>query len=481
MASSDPVQRDVKASRYETDGAANSNQMRRAIFIAVTAAALGITYGYDISNTAAALQFVKRDFGIYSSINTASVLGQIGGAIIGGPMANAIGRKKSMIIIAAGYTVFAVLTAVSPSAGSFLAMRVLLGITIGLSITVVPVFIAESAPASRRGGLATAYQVTCVIGIILGYLVGYLLLPTDTWRWILGVAAIPALVVLVMLFRTEETPSWYMLKGREQEARRAMERIEAAELVEPSLDEIRNSLSSQPDGSVWQRLREMFHGGMARTTLFAIVLGFSIQITGINATIYYAPGIYSRMGFTDTATTYLVPSLVQFLSLISVVISMLVIDKVGRRFVLITGISTMIFATILLIVTYLMSGFEGTAAGVMGLIGMSLFTMGYTFGFGSIVWVYAGEIFPARYRSIGASLVLTADLVANAITAQLGAVMLDGIGLAGTFGVYGGLLVIALLFLLRYAPETSGRSLEEIQDYWNNGARWPETESSSMA
>lgn len=229
-----------------------------------------------------------------------------------------------------------------------------------------------------------------------------------------------------------------MLKGREEEARRAMERIEVAELVEPSLNETRNSLSSQPAGSVWGRLREVFHGGMARTTIFAIVLGFSIQITGINATIYYAPGIYSRMGFTDTATTYLVPSLVQFLSLISVVASMLVIDKVGRRFVLITGISTMIVATIILIVTYLVSGFEGTAAGVMGLVGMSLFTMGFTFGFGSIVWVYAGEIFPARYRSLGASLVLTADLVANAITAQLGAVMLDGIGLAGTFGVYGG-------------------------------------------
>ena len=481
MASSDPAQGNVKAGGYETDGAVDGSQMRRAVFMAVTAAALGITYGYDISNTAAALQFVKRDFGIYGAINTASVVGQIAGAILGGPMANAIGRKKSMIIIAAGYTVFAILTAISPSARLFLAMRVLLGITIGLSITVVPVFIAESAPASRRGGLATAYQVTCVIGIILGYLVGYLLLPTDTWRWILGVAAIPAFIVLLMLFRTEETPSWYMLKGREEEARRAMERIEVAELVEPSLNETRNSLSSQLAGSVWGRLREMFHGGMARTTIFAIVLGFSIQITGINATIYYAPGIYSRMGFTDTATTYLVPSLVQFLSLISVVVSMLVIDKVGRRFVLITGISTMIVATIILIVTYLVSGFEGTAAGVMGLIGMSLFTMGFTFGFGSIVWVYAGEIFPARYRSLGASLVLTADLVANAITAQLGAVMLDDIGLAGTFGVYGGLLVLALLFLLRYAPETSGRSLEEIQDYWNNGARWPETEPSSMA
>ncbi|GAE75967.1 hypothetical protein JCM18918_1712 [Cutibacterium acnes JCM 18918] len=132
---------------------------------------------------------------------------------------------------------------------------------------------------------------------------------------------------------------------------------------------------------MWGRLREMFHGGMARATIFAIVLGFSIQITGINATIYYAPGIYSRMGFTDTATTYLVPSLVQFLSLISVVISMLVIDKVGRRFVLITGISTMIVATIVLIVTYLASGFEGAVAGIIGLVGMSLFYYGVYFRF----------------------------------------------------------------------------------------------------
>ncbi|MBM2808213.1 MAG: galactose-proton symporter [Cutibacterium acnes] len=450
MASNGHARVEMKPGDSGSAGATRNSQTSRAVFIAVTAAALGITYGYDISNTAAALQFVQRDFGIYSAINTASVVGQIAGAILGGPMANAIGRKKSMLVIAAGYTIFAILTAISPSAGLFLAMRVLLGITIGLSITVVPVFIAESAPASRRGGLATAYQV------------------------------IPAFIVLLMLVRTQETPSWYMLKGREDEARRAMERIEVAELVEPSLDEIRNSLSSRPSGSVWGRLREMFHGGMARATIFAIVLGFSIQITGINATIYYAPGIYSRMGFTDTATTYLVPSLVQFLSLISVVISMLVIDKVGRRFVLITGISTMIVATIVLIVTYLASGFEGAVAGIIGLVEMSLFTMGFTFGFGSIVWVYAGEIFPARYRSLGASLVLTADLIANAITAQLGAAMLDGIGLAGTFGVYGGLLVVALLFLLRYAPETSGRSLEEIQDYWNNGARWPKADSPSM-
>ena len=168
MASNGPVPVKTEPDDLGLECARKRGRSSRAVFIAVTAAALGITYGYDISNTAAALQFVQRDFGIYSAINTTSVVGQIIGAILGGPTANSIGRKKSMLAIAAGYTIFAILTAISPSATLFLAMRVLLGITIGLSITVVPVFIAESAPASRRGGLATAYQVTCVIGIILG-------------------------------------------------------------------------------------------------------------------------------------------------------------------------------------------------------------------------------------------------------------------------------------------------------------------------
>ena len=151
MASNGHARVEMKPGDSGSAGATRNSQTSWAVFIAVTAAALGITYGYDISNTAAALQFVQRDFGIYSAINTASVVGQIAGAILGGPMANAIGRKKSMLVIAAGYTVFAILTALSLSAGLFLAMRVLLGITIGLSITVVPVFIAESAPASRAG------------------------------------------------------------------------------------------------------------------------------------------------------------------------------------------------------------------------------------------------------------------------------------------------------------------------------------------
>lgn len=123
MASNGHARVEMKSGDSGSAGAARNSQTSRAVFIAVTAAALGITYGYDISNTAAALQFVQRDFGIYSAINTASVVGQIAGAILGGPMANAIGRKKSMLVIAAGYTIFAILTAISPSAGLFLAMR----------------------------------------------------------------------------------------------------------------------------------------------------------------------------------------------------------------------------------------------------------------------------------------------------------------------------------------------------------------------
>lgn len=152
---------------------------------------------------------------------------------------------------------------------------------------------------------------------------------------------------------------------------------------------------------------------------------------------------------------------------------MLTIDRVGRRTVLISGITSMIVSTIALVVVYspLMSG---DATNVLGLIGIIVFTMGYTFGFGSIVWVYAGETFPAKYRALGSSLMLTADLIANAIVAQAFPPLIAAFGPMVMFIGFGVLALLALLFVLRFAPETKGRELSTIATYWENGAKWPE-------
>ncbi|HSS25154.1 MAG TPA: MFS transporter, partial [Mycobacterium sp.] len=191
--------------------------------VGLTAASVGVIYGYDLSCIAGALLFITDQFGLTTRqqelVTTMVVIGQIAGALSGGVLANAIGRKKSMVLITAGYAVFALLGAVSVSMPMLLVARLLLGLTIGVSVVVVPVYVAESAPAAVRGSLSAAYQLTTVSGVILGYLSGYFLAGTHSWRWILGLAAIPATLLLPLLLRMPDTARWYLLKGRVDDAR----------------------------------------------------------------------------------------------------------------------------------------------------------------------------------------------------------------------------------------------------------------------
>lgn len=443
--------------------------------VALISATLGITYGYDISNIAGALLFIPNDFPMGESglaaMATAVVIGQIMGALAGSVMANKIGRKRSMLLIAAGYAVFAVLSMLSPTAVLLFLFRTLLGLTIGLSVSIVPVFIAEAAPTAIRGGLATSYQVACVFGIILGYVVAWLLSPTESWRYMLGAAAIPSIIVFLLLFRLTETPNFLLMKGKETEALNVLSNIEGdEEIVQHRLESIKQSLAEEAGQG---HFKEMLSGHLLKATLFAVGLGFFIQITGINATIYYAPKIFEQMGFEGLGQQLLLPAVVQAFSLVAVVASMVLIDKLGRRPILLTGIGVMIFANILLVIVYSVGGGFSGIGEYVGLFAIIIFTMGYTYGFGALVWVYAGEIFPSRFRAAGASVMLTSDLVANAIVAQAFPPLLTAIGGTGVFLIFGILCVLAFLFVYRLAPETKGRDLEDIASYWANGARWP--------
>lgn len=442
--------------------------------VGFTAAALGITYGYDISNIAGALLFLPDDLGLdtnqAAAMATSVVIGQIIGAMLGGLFANKIGRKRSMLLIAAGYALFALISMITPGAVLLFIVRTLLGFTIGLSVAIVPVFIAEASPSNVRGGLLTAYQVATVIGIIFGYIICWGLSYLESWRLMLGVAAIPAILVFFMLLRLPETPTFLMMKGQEEEAIKVLHNLERDESrISSEIVSIREALAEQ---SAQGSLKEMFTGYLARATIFAMVLGFFVQITGINATIYYAPQIFENMGYVGNTQQLLLPALVQFFSLIAVVISMNIIDNFGRRKVLLTGIGVMILANVLLVITYgLGGGFSGFYQW-LGLFAIVVFTMGYTFGFGALIWVYAGEIFPAKYRALGSSIMLTADLVANAIVAQAFPPLLESVGGTGVFIIFGVLSILAFLFVFRFAPETKGRNLDDIRRYWANGARW---------
>jgi sugar porter (SP) family MFS transporter len=442
---------------------------RHGLLLGLTAASLGVVYGYDLSNIAGALLFITDEFGLTTRqqelVTTAVVLGEIAGALGGGMLANVIGRKRSMVLVAAGYAVFAVLGAMSDSVATLLVARLLLGLTIGVSVVVVPVFVAESAPASTRGSLLAGYQVATVSGIIVGYLACYLLADSGNWRLMLALAAVPAAVVAVLLLRMPDTARWYMLNGRVAEARRTLRKVEPDSDVERELAEIAEALREETGG----RFAEMLRRPYLRATVFVVVLGFFIQITGINAIVYYSPRLFDAMGFRGNFSLLVLPAIVQAGALAAVLVSVALVDRLGRRPVLLSGIAMMIAADVGLIVV-----FVAHCSAAFGFVGVLLFTMGFTFGFGALVWVYAGESFPSRLRSMGSSAMLTVNHLANAVVAGLFLTMLHSLGGAGTFAAFGVFAVAAFGFVYRYAPETKGRQLEEIRHFWENDGHWPD-------
>ena len=414
--------------------------------------------------------FITEQFGLTTRqqelLTTMVVIGQIVGALGAGVLANAIGRKKSVLLILIAYAVFALLGAFSVSFPMLLTARFLLGLTIGVMVVVIPVYVAETAPAAVRGSLLTAYQLAIVSALIIGYLTGYLLAGTHSWRWMLGLAAVPATLLLPLVIRLPETARWYLLKGRVDDARVALLRVEPTANVEQELAEIGRPLGEGSGG-----FSEMLRPPYLRATIFVIILGFLIQITGINAIIYYSPRKFEAMGFTGNFALLALPALVQVAGLAAVCTSLLLVDRVGRRPILLSGIAMMIVADIVMMAVFT-QGHLGGAGLVFGFGGVLLFIIGYTLGFGSLGWVYASESFPTRLRSIGSSTMLTSNLVGNAIVAAVFLTMLHSLGGAGTFAVFAVLALAALGFVYRYAPETKGRQLEDIRHFWENGGRW---------
>jgi sugar porter (SP) family MFS transporter len=448
--------------------------------VAIAAATIGVIYGYDLGNISGALLFITEDFDLTTKqtewVTSIVVAGSIAGALIASRLANAIGRKATMVLVALAYAAFAVLSGLAPTLVWLDVARFFLGVTIGISIVAAPIFVAESAPAAVRGGLIVMYQVATVSGIVIAYFVDYALAGSGAWRIMLALSAIPSLAVLALLFRLPDTARWYLMKGRRDEAREALSQTDPDADIEHELSEIEADLRSERGGSVGEMLRKPY----ARATLFVLGLGFLIQITGINAVVFYSPLIFKEMGFTGNAALLLLPALVQVGSLIATVVSLSIVDRLGRRPTLLTGIAAMIASTLLLVAVFAAGSLSGTT-GWLGFVGIFVFTAGFNFGFGSLVWVYASESFPARLRTMGASGMLTADLVANLIIALYFLSAIESLGGTATFAMFAALAAISFVFVWLLAPETKGRPLEAIRAYWENGGSWPAEQREAAA
>ena len=442
---------------------------RLNIFIAGTAAIIGIIYGYDLGSIASAILFLQPDLKLSTfmvSVVTATVvLGQIFGAFNAGRITNWIGRKRTMVAIALGYVIFAALQGLAPNEWFLIVARFLLGFTIGVSIVAAPAYIAESAPRSVRGSLIVTFQVATVAGIAVAYFVGAALAGLESWRLILSLSAIPALIVLFFIIRLPDTPRWYLMNDQREEALDLVRRVQGDVDPEEEVQRIEEDLAYEEKGS----FLELFQGRFRLASFFVITLGFLVQITGINAIVYYSPTIITQVGVKDPFQAIIVNGFIQVAGVVAVVVAFLVVDRWGRRPTLLTGVGTMAVANAILIVAFALG-----PSPILAFVGILLFIIGFNFGYGSLVWVYASESFPARLRTQGGSAMLTSDLLANFI---VGVVFLSALGALGgplTFGIFFVLAIVSWVFIYVLAPEIKGRQLEAIRQYWYNGAKWPE-------
>jgi MFS family permease len=259
------------------------------------------------------------------------------------------------------------------------------------------------------------------------------------------------------------------MRGRREDALRTLRRVDPTGDAERSAREIESDLGAERGGN----LREMLRLPYAKPTVFVLVLGFLVQITGINAITYYSPFIFQDIGWSGHLVL-LIQALIEAFSVVATLAAVMVVDRIGRRLTLLTGVTVMILSNALMVALYAIGGHFTGVRSALGFIGILFFTAGFNFGFGAMVWVYASESFPARLRTAGASTMLTADLVANLLISRFFLTVLKDMGGTGTFGLFLGLAIVSFVFIAAMAPETKGRPLEAIRIYWENGGHWPD-------
>jgi MFS family permease len=416
--------------------------------VSLVALAMGLTYGYDGAAMAGALLLVTDHFGLTTtqqgSLYAAPAAGMILGALLGGRLTTAFGRRATLL----GLTVlYAAATALAITASNLLwldASRVLQGTAIGIAIVATPVFIAESASTDRRGRIAVLYQVATASGCSIGYFSSYFLAGTGHWRLMLAVPGALAFVATLTLLPLPETERWHQLKQGHVSSH--------------------TGTASRRVGA----LRSILTPRYRVLTCFVVTLGFFVQATGINAMEYFSPRIFQHMGYSGNFGLLALPGFVQLAGAIAALVCALTIDRFGRRPALLTGTALMGLGHALMVLVFAVDVPE-----VLGFLGLAVFTVGFNSGFGALVWIFAAEGFPDHLRGIGASLMLFTNLTTNLIIAQFFLDLLTAVGGTVTYSLLLTITALAWLFVYTLAPETKNRSLDEVQSYWEGGRRWP--------
>jgi MFS transporter, SP family, arabinose:H+ symporter len=386
-----------------------------------------------------------------------ALYGTIIGALVGGMPAQHLGRRPTLFIIAVIYLISAVGSALAPGAGYLMLFRFIGGLSVGASSVVAPMYIAELSPDNKRGHLTALFQFNIVLGIMIAYLSNWLIGTggPENWRWMLGVEAFPALLFAILIPRIPESPRWLILKrGDDEEALRILAIVDPQN-AEKSIHEIKKSASANEKSA---GIGEFFTRRYKLPIILVVLFAFFNQVSGINAVLYYAPRIFENAGIGNSIA--LLSSVgIGVVNLIFTMAGMVLIDRMGRRFLMYIGSIGYIISLSLVAVLFSMN-IDGT---VLLPVLLFVFIAAHAIGQGAVIWVFISEIVPNRVRSWGNSLGSATHWIFAAVIAGNFPFVARQFGQAPIFAFFAFMMVLQLLFVWKMMPETKNVSLEEME------------------
>ena len=442
------------------------------VYLAAIFAALGgLLFGYDTGVISGAELFFRNEFTLSTFALEVIVSGVLAGAavgaLIGGRLADLFGRRRLLIATAAIFAAGAILCALAPSPVALAVGRIIVGFGIGLSSSGVPVYISEVAPANARGWQVSLFQLAITVGILLAYLVDYAFAGIQGWRWMFGLAVVPAAIFGAGMFFLPESPRWLLRRGHRETAQTMLTRIRGTSDVDAEFREIEESLTSAPESG---RFSDLFARSLRPALVVGIGLAIFQQITGINTVIYYAPLIIQTAGISSASGAILATAGIGAVNVLMTIVSMWLIDRQGRRPLLLTGIAGMAITLGLLGLVFRMSS-QSTGMAWVAVISMMAYVGSFAISLGPIFWLLISEIYPLKIRNSAEGIAATFNWGANLLITLTFLTLVEKLGPSRTFWVYGLCAVAAGIFSYYFVPETKGRTLEKIEEFWHAKTR----------
>jgi SP family galactose:H+ symporter-like MFS transporter len=432
-------------------------------FIGLIGGLAGLLFGFDTGIISGAISFIQKEYQLSNAMEGLVVsivmMGAVFGTIVSNYVSRHYGRHNALIAAGALFTISALGSALAPDTVFLIVIRFFLGIAIGLASYTAPLYLAEISPRQIRGMIIAFYQLMIAAGLLASYISDLIFTPTESWRWMLGIPAIPGMILLLFSIKLPRSPRWLMLKNRPSDTKDVLARIFPPEQAEREFNEI--SLRMQAD----KMTKPGWHALLDKRFVAVLVLGICAQLmqqwTGCNIVLYYAPIIFKLAGFSSPVQQMWGTIAVGTVMMGTTIIAVKYVDKWGRRPILFWGLTMMVLSLTVLGVA---AKYAETSS-IMQIISVSsvlIYIFGFAISLGPIVWILCSEIFPIYARDFGIMFTTASNWIFNAMLAWIFPSLIAWLG-SNAFFLFVGACLLSFLFVYFFVPETKGVSLEQIE------------------